>query len=69
MAVQLSSSYLRQSYQILATLDPERRMTGEEAFQCATDIVYKWAKSKVHSIFRTLPANKETLDMKCDGKK
>ena len=42
-------------------------MTGAEAFQRATNIVYEWAKSKAHSIFRNLPYNKETLDMKCDG--
>ena len=67
MAVQLSSSYLRHSYQILATINPEGQMTGAEAFQRATNIVYEWAKSTAHSIFRNLPYNKETLDMKCDG--
>lgn len=68
MAVQLSSSYLRHSYQVLATLSPKGQMTGTEAFQRATNIVYEWAKMKVCSIFPTMPYFKQSLDMSRDGR-
>lgn len=67
MAVQLSPSYLRHSYQILATIKPRGEMAGEEAFQRATNIVYEWAKSKAHAVFPDLPYYKQTMDKKCDG--
>lgn len=66
MAVQLSASYLRRSYQLLAKLSPEG-MTGEEAFDRASNLVYEWAKRKFSKIFRQMPYKKETMDDKRDG--
>lgn len=51
MAVQLSSSYLRRSYQLLARLAPSE-MTDDAAFERAGNIIYEWAKQKFVKIFR-----------------
>lgn len=66
MAVQLSSSYLRRSYQVLAKLKPEG-MTDDEAFERASNIIYEWAKRKFSKIFRQMPYKKVSLDDKRDG--
>lgn len=66
MAVQLSPSYLRRSFQLLAKLKPTD-ITEEEAFSQASNIIYTWAKHKFWNVFRNLPPNKTTLDEKWDG--
>ena len=66
MAVQLSTSYLRQSYQLLATLCP-KTLSKEEAYNRASNIVYEWGKQKFSSIFTYMPYFKETFDDKRDG--
>ena len=43
MAVQLSSSYLKRSYQLLAKLCVGE-MGAVQAFERSGDIVYKWAE-------------------------
>ena len=45
MAVQLSSSYLKRSYQLLAKLCVGE-MGAVQAFERSGDIVYKWARKK-----------------------
>lgn len=66
MAVQLNSSYLRRSYQLLSKLSLEN-LTGEEAFERASNIIYEWAKRKFSKIFRQMPYRKATFDDKRDG--
>ena len=66
MAIQLSSSYLRRSYQLLARLSPTE-MTDEAAFERASNIIYEWAKRKFAKIFRQMPYAKTSLDDKRDG--
>lgn len=66
MAVQLSSSYLRCSFQILAKLNPGS-ISNDEAFEQACSIVYRWGKRKFSRIFRQMPDFQETLDYKRDG--
>lgn len=66
MAVQLSSSYLKRSYQLLAKLCVGE-MGAVQAFERSGDIVYKWARKKFKNIFRQIPAEKTTLDDKRDG--
>ena len=66
MAVQLSPSYLRRSFQLLAKLDAAR-MPEDEAFDRAGNIVYEWAKRKFSRIFRKMPYQKTTFDDKRDG--
>ena len=66
MAVQLSSSYLKRSYQLLAKLCVGE-MGAVQAFERSSDIVYKWARKKFKNIFRQIPAEKTTLDDKRDG--
>lgn len=66
MAVQLSSSYLRRSFQILAQLAPET-MSDEDAFERAINIIYEWAKLKFSNIFKQMPYYKKSLDDKRDG--
>lgn len=66
MAVQLSSSYLRRSFQLLAYLSPDA-MSDEEAFERASNIIYEWAKHKFSNIFKQMPYFKESLDDKRDG--
>lgn len=66
MAIQLSSSYLRRSYQLLAKLTPAH-MSGEQAFEQACDIIYDWAKQKFSRIFGRMPPRKSTFDDKRDG--
>lgn len=66
MAVQLSASYLRRSYQLLAKLNCER-MPADEAFERAGNIVYEWGKQKFSKIFRQMPYLKATFDDKRDG--
>lgn len=66
MAVQLSSSYLRRSYQLLAKLKPEG-MSDDEAFERASDLIYEWAKRKFSKIFRQMPYEKVSFDDKRDG--
>lgn len=66
MAVQLSSSYLKRSYQLLAKLCVGE-MGAVQAFERSGDIVYKWARKKFKNIFRQMPAEKTTLDDKRDG--
>lgn len=65
MAVQLSSSYLRRSYQLLARAGSDR-CTPDEAFERAGTLLYRWARSKFSRIF-TMPPHKATLDEKRDG--
>ena len=65
MAVQLSSFYLKRSYQLFAKLDPSG-MTQREAFERAGNIIYEWARRKFARIFR-LPYAKKTLDDKRAG--
>ena len=60
MAVQLSPSYLRRSFQLLAKLDAAR-MPEDEAFDRAGNIVYEWAKRKFSRIFRKMPYQKNHL--------
>lgn len=66
MAVQLSASYLRRSFQLVSRLDPHQ-ITQEEAFDQAGDIIYEWARSKFSKIFRSMPMRKENFDDKQDG--
>ena len=66
MAVQLSSSYLKRSYQFLVRLSPTE-MSMDEAFGRASNIIYEWAKRKFSKIFRQMPYAKTTLDDKRDG--
>ena len=67
MAVQLSASYLRRSYQLLAGLRTDR-MSGEEAFEKASDLIYAWGRrKKFYRIFRQLPYQKATLEDRRDG--
>lgn len=66
MAVQLNSSYLRRSYQLLAKLSPAE-MSIDEAFERSSNIIYEWAKRKFVKIFRQMPYKKATLDDKRDG--
>lgn len=65
MAIQLSSSYLRKSYQLLTQLAPES-MSQQEAFERTGNIIYEWAKQKFSKIFK-MPYRKETLNLKRDG--
>ena len=66
VSIQLSSSYLRRSFQLLAQLGSEK-ISGDEAFERASNIIYEWAKRKYSSIFRQMPYFKETLDDRRDG--
>lgn len=66
MAVQLSSSYLHRSFQLLAQLDP-KTMTDDQAFERASNIVYEWAKQKFCGIFRQMPYNKAEFEYRRDG--
>ncbi len=66
MAVQLSSSYLHRSYQLLAKLSP-KEMTDKEAFERASNIVYEWAKHKFSKIFRQMPSKKTSFKDNRDG--
>lgn len=67
MARQLSSSYLRYSFQLLSTLDPKEPMTGHEAFERASNIIYEWIKMKSSAIYPDIPYFKTSLDLKRDG--
>ena len=66
MAVQLSASYLRRSFQLVSRLEPHQ-MSQEEAFDRAGNIIYEWARLKFSKIFRSMPRRKETFDDKRDG--
>lgn len=66
MAVQLSASYLRRSFQLVSRLEPHQ-MSQEEAFDRAGNIIYEWARLKFSKIFRFMPKKKETFDDKRDG--
>lgn len=66
MAVQLSSSYLRRSYQLLATLCPQKE-TKDQAFEHASDIIFEWARKKFSRIFRQMPFQKTSFADKRDG--
>lgn len=66
MSVQLNSSYLRRSYQLLAKLD-SGTLSVDEAFEQASDTVYKWVKTKFSRIFRQMPYYKSSYDDKRDG--
>lgn len=66
MAVQLSSSYLRRSYQLLAELIPSEAGTAD-TFRRASDILYRWARRKYSSIFRQMPEQADTFSDKRDG--
>lgn len=66
MAVQLYSSYLRRSFQLLAKLTP-KTISNDEAFDRASNILYLWTKYKFSNVFRHLPQNKNSFDDKRDG--
>lgn len=66
MAVLLSSSYLRRSYQLLATLRPEGQDT-DRSFEKSSDIVYQWARRKFTKIFHRMSFDKTTFSDKRDG--
>ena len=67
MAVQLSASYLRRSFQLLSRLNPHQKMSQEEVFDRAGNIIYEWARLKFSRIFCSMPMRKETFDDKRDG--
>lgn len=66
MAVRLSGSYLRKSYQLLARVVPNN-MSNDVAFERASNIIYEWAKQKFSNVFRLMPRTKATFDDKRDG--
>ena len=66
MLTPLSSSYMYRSFQLIANLDLER-MSSEEAFDYAGNLIYGWAKHKCMQVFNNLPYRKESLELKRDG--
>lgn len=66
MAVQLSDSYLRRAFQLVAKITPNN-ISNDEAFDRASTIVYVWARKKFSKIFREMPLKKKTLDYKRTG--
>lgn len=66
LAVQLSDSYLRRAFQLVAKITPSN-ISNDEAFDRASTIVYDWARKKFSKIFREMPLKKETLDYKRTG--
>lgn len=66
MAIQLSASYLRRSFQLLARLSPVE-LSRQEAFDRAANIIYEWARGKFARIFRAMPERKATFDAQKDG--
>lgn len=66
MAVQLSASYLRRSYQLLSPLMPVGQQR-EEAFRLAGDLLYHWAKHKFSWIFRQMPSEIASFSDQRDG--
>ena len=57
---------MRRSFQLLSKL-ASNRMSQEDAFNQAGDIIYDWARGKYSKIFRSMPPRKETFDDKRDG--
>lgn len=66
MAVQLSSSYLRRSYQLLAELIPSEAGLAD-TFCRSSDILYQWARRKYANIFRQMPPQAASFSDKRDG--
>ena len=61
MAVQLSASYLRRSFQLLAQV-ASNGVSAEAAFERAADLVYAWGRRKYVKIFRDMPEEKASFD-------
>ena len=66
MAVQLSSSYLRRGFQLLAMLD-STESSNDEAFDKASDLIFGWSQKKFFRVFRNMPSKKETFEDKLNG--
>lgn len=75
MAVKLSSSYLRYSFQMMAKLNIEK-LGAEEAFELACKKVYIWGRRKFEDFFRDMRIyipkyeglKEEPFDVKRDGR-
>ena len=61
VAVQLSASYLRRSFQLLAQVS-SNGVSAEAGFERAADLVYAWGWRKYVKIFRDMPEEKATFD-------
>ena len=57
VAVQLSASYLRRSFQLLAQVS-SNGVSAEAGFERAADLVYAWGRRKYVKIFRDMPEEK-----------
>ena len=67
MASQISTSYVRQSYQILVELSTDK-FNSQTAFEKASKIVYEWGKNKFHRIFYTaLPEKLQFVNLSKDS--
>lgn len=65
MVTRLSTSYIRQSYQLLIELSSER-YDFQQAFEVASLIIYEWGKSKFNNIF-SLPVQLQTINLSKNG--
>lgn len=58
MAVQLSSFYMRNSFQLLVKLDTQK-FGVEGAFEQASQKVYSWGKNKFRNVIKNAPKFEE----------
>ena len=66
MAVQLSSSYLRRGFQLIAKLS-STKLSNDVAFDRASDLIFGWSQQKFSKVFRRMPPKKETFEDKLNG--
>lgn len=68
MAVQLTESYMKRSYQLLSNITPISA-SQDEAFEWASNIIFEWVKIKVCNVFRKFPAQKTSYEDEKGGSK